>query len=103
MTWGIPVANAQLDGTALGWLAPFANLTGIGLVLGYAVPFLAFMVACELSTVARSNLAERTWALAFPLFTVLFGAHGTQGMVSFAMTLVFFVAAFLTLGAMFWP
>jgi cytochrome d ubiquinol oxidase subunit II len=74
-----------------------------------AVLYLAFMVAFELSTVARSNLAQRSWALAFPLigvlalFAVLFGTRRKQDVVPFAMTVVFFVAAFLTLGAMFWP
>ena len=71
--------------------------------------FLAFMVTFEVSAVARSNLEARSWLLAFPvigvlaLFGVLVGARHRRDGVPFGMTMLFFLCAFLTLGALFWP
>jgi cytochrome bd ubiquinol oxidase subunit II len=74
-----------------------------------AALFLAFMVTFESSTLARSNLAERHWVLAFPvigvvaLFVVVFGARTRRDGLPFGMSVLFFLCAFLTLGTLFWP
>jgi cytochrome d ubiquinol oxidase subunit II len=75
----------------------------------FAVLFLAFTVTFDYSVLARSNVYARPWALVFPaigvlaLAGILVGAHRQRDALPFAMTGLFFVAAFLSLGAMFWP
>jgi len=74
-----------------------------------AVLFLAFTVTFDYSIFARSNLSARPWGLVFPiiglfaLVGILVGARSQRDGVPFAMTSLFFVAAFLSLGVMFWP
>src|SRR5262249_17587786 len=75
----------------------------------FAVLFLAFTVTFDYSVLARSNVYARPWALIFPaigvlaLAGILVGTHRQRDALPFAMTGLFFVAAFLGLGAMFWP
>src|SRR6516225_5097264 len=75
----------------------------------FAVLFLAFTVTFDYSVLARSNFYARPWALIFPaigvlaLVGILVGAHRQRDALPFAMTGLFFVAAFLSLGARFWP
>ena len=74
-----------------------------------AVLFLAFTVMFDYSVLARSNLYARPWALVFPVI----GAFALAGIAAgvgrqrdglpFAMTALFFLASFLTLGVLFWP
>lgn len=70
---------------------------------------LAFMATVDESVFARSNLQERPWGLAFPalgvlaLLGVVVGALRRRDALPFSMTALFFLAAYLTLGAMFWP
>jgi cytochrome d ubiquinol oxidase subunit II len=74
-----------------------------------AVLFLAFTVTFDYSVLARSNLYARPWALVFPVIGALALAGIAAGMgrqrdgLPFAMTALFFLASFLTLGVMFWP
>src|SRR5215470_6873069 len=74
-----------------------------------AVLFLAFSVTFDHSIFARSNLSARPWGLVFPaigmlaLIGILVGARSGRDGVPFAMTCLLFVAAFLSLGVMFWP
>ncbi len=81
------------------WLA-----AGVLAVLG-----LAFAVTFDYSVLARSHLQDRPWGLAFPAIGVLalvggvIGARKKHDGVPFAMTVLFFLAAFLSLGVMFWP
>ena len=81
------------------WLA-----VGVLLVL-----FLAFTVTFDYSIFARSNLFSRPWGLAFPLIGllalvgILVGVRSERDGLPFAMTSLFFVAAFLSLALMFWP
>jgi cytochrome d ubiquinol oxidase subunit II len=73
-----------------------------------AVLFLAFTVTFDYSIVARSNLQSRLLGLVFPAIGVLaltgipVGACRHYGL-PFAMTGLFFLAAFLSLMVMFWP
>jgi cytochrome bd ubiquinol oxidase subunit II len=72
---------------------------------------LAFTVAMTIdeSAIARSNLRARSWGLVFPilgivaLLGVLAGVRARRDGVPAALTTLFFVAAYLTLGVMFWP
>ncbi|WP_295488674.1 cytochrome d ubiquinol oxidase subunit II [Accumulibacter sp.] len=69
----------------------------------------AFAVTFDFSVLAQSNLQERPWGLVFPalaalaLLAVVLGARDKRDGVPFAMSVLFFVAAFLSLGVMFWP
>ena len=71
--------------------------------------FLAFAVTFDYSVLARSDLQTRHWGLVFPAIGVLamagiaVGVHGRNDRLPFAMTVLFFIAAFLSLGVMFWP
>jgi cytochrome bd ubiquinol oxidase subunit II len=75
----------------------------------FVVLFLAFSVTFDYSVLARSNLYARPWGLVFPaigalaLIGVLVGAGRNRDELPFAMTVLFFLAAFLSLGVMFWP
>jgi cytochrome d ubiquinol oxidase subunit II len=74
-----------------------------------AVLFLAFTVTFDYSILARSNLYARPWAFVFPavgalsLAAIAAGAGSRRDGLPFAMTGLFFLASFLSLGAMFWP
>jgi len=75
----------------------------------FAVLFLAFTVTFDYSILARSNLYARPWTLVFPVIGALALAGIASGLgkrrdgLPFAMTGLFFLASFLTLGVMFWP
>jgi cytochrome d ubiquinol oxidase subunit II len=72
---------------------------------------LAFAVALTLDVgaVAPGTLRSRTWGLAFPvvgiaaLIGVIASARARRDGMPFALTTLFFVSAYLTLGVMFWP
>jgi len=74
-----------------------------------AALFLAFTLTFDYSILVRSNLQERPWGFAFPalgvaaLAGILIGARKKRDGLPFSMTVLFFVAAFLSLGVMFWP
>jgi cytochrome d ubiquinol oxidase subunit II len=73
-----------------------------------AILFLAFSLTFDYSILARSNL-HRIGGIVFPaigvlaLLGALIGAHKRRDGLPFAMTGLFFLAAYLTLGVMFWP
>jgi cytochrome d ubiquinol oxidase subunit II len=75
----------------------------------FAVLFLAFTVTFDYSMLARSNLYARPWTLVFPVIGALALAGIAAGVgrqrdgLPFAMTALFFLASFVTLGVMFWP
>jgi cytochrome bd ubiquinol oxidase subunit II len=75
----------------------------------FVVLFLAFTVTFDYSIIVRSNLSARPWALVFPatgalaLARIVVGAKSQRDGLPFAMTGLFFLASFLTLGVMFWP
>ena len=73
---------------------------------------LAFTVSAtfDAGAVAQSNLHTRSWGLVFPILGIiaLLGAVAAartrrRDAVPVALTTLFFVAAYLTLGVMFWP
>lgn len=71
--------------------------------------FLAFLLTFHYSVLARDNLQGRPWGFVFPvcgilaLLGVLYGVRQQRDGVPLAMTALFFLAAFATLGVMFWP
>jgi len=77
----------------------------------FVVLALAFTAAVTLDAgaIAQSNLRARGWGLVFPvvgviaLVGVVVGARARRDGVPFFLTTFFFVAAYLTLGVMFWP
>jgi len=70
---------------------------------------LAFGLTLDHSTLAKGHLAERPWGLVFPvlgvaaLLAVLLFTRRRHDVMPFAMTALFFVCSFLTLGVMYWP
>jgi cytochrome d ubiquinol oxidase subunit II len=74
-----------------------------------AVLAMAFVVTLRWSDLAQSHWSERPWGVAFPLLGALalagvfLGARRRRDGVPFAMASLFFLAAYLTLGVMFWP
>ena len=69
----------------------------------------AFALVLDKSALAQSNLRARQWGFVFPvlgilaLVAVLIGARRRRDRMPFAMTALFFLASYLTLGVMFWP
>jgi len=74
-----------------------------------AVLAVAFGLTLDHSALANSNLRTRSWGLVFPLIGllalvgVLVGTRRKHDVLPFAMTALFFVSAFATLGVMYWP
>ena len=74
-----------------------------------AVLALAFGLTLDHSALAKSQLGARPWGLVFPvlgvaaLLAVLLFTRRRHDVLPFAMTVLFFVCAFLTLGVMYWP
>jgi cytochrome d ubiquinol oxidase subunit II len=72
---------------------------------------LAFAAALTLDVgaVAPGTLRSRTWGLVFPvvgiaaLIGVIASARARRDGMPFALTTLFFVVAYITLGVMFWP
>jgi cytochrome d ubiquinol oxidase subunit II len=69
----------------------------------------AFGALRRIGFIARSNLQDRHWGLAFPvlavaaLIGVVAGARARRDDLPFPLTVLFFLASYVTLGAMFWP
>jgi cytochrome d ubiquinol oxidase subunit II len=74
-----------------------------------AILLLAFALTFDYSVIAKSHWGDRPWGVVFPVLGllafagILFGARRKYDMMPFAMTVLFFIAAFLSLGVMFWP
>jgi cytochrome d ubiquinol oxidase subunit II len=74
-----------------------------------AVLALAFGLTLDHSALARSNLGARAWGLVFPLVGLLalvgvvLAARRRHEVLPFALMVLFFFSAFLTLGVMYWP
>jgi cytochrome d ubiquinol oxidase subunit II len=69
----------------------------------------AVSLTLDYSAVAKSHWGDRRWGVAFPvigglaLLGILLGARKRHDVLPFAMTALFFLCAYLTLGVMFWP
>jgi cytochrome d ubiquinol oxidase subunit II len=77
----------------------------------FAIITAAFMVvlSVDAGAVAQGQLRARSWGLAFPVVGVIalastvLGARARRDRLPFAFGVLFFLAAFATLGVMFWP
>jgi len=73
------------------------------------IMLVAFMATRTLDPLARANLHARPWGLVFAamgilaLIGVFVASRSKRDGLPFAMTVLFFLSAFLALGAMFWP
>jgi cytochrome bd ubiquinol oxidase subunit II len=93
-----------------GELRDWANRRIRWLAAGVLVVLLlAFTLTFDYSVVAQSGLHARPWGLVFPVIgllalgAILVGVRGRRDQLPFVLTVVFFLAAFLTLAVMFWP
>ena len=101
-----------------GWLAlksegelsswAFARIPWLaGAVL--AVLAAAVLLTLDFSAIAKGHWGERRWGVVFPaigalaLAGIVIGTRRKHDVLPFAMTAVFFLAAYATLGVMFWP
>lgn len=101
-SWLVLKSEGDLHDWALHrirWLA-----AGVLVVL-----FLAFTLTFDYSVLARNNLQARAWGLIFPAIgvfalAVLLTRATKQGdKLPLAMTILLFLASFLSLAVMFWP
>ena len=94
------------DGELRDWAHRRVRWLAVGVLV---ILVLAFTTTFDYSVFTRSNLSARPWGLVFPviglfaLVGVLVGARSERDGLPFAMTSLFFVAAFLSLAVMFWP
>ena len=94
------------EGELRDWAYRRIPLLAIAVLLVLAA---AFVLTFDHSVLAHGKLQERPWGLVFPalgvlaLLAVVIGARQKRDGVPFAMTVLFFVCAFLSLGVMFWP
>jgi cytochrome d ubiquinol oxidase subunit II len=96
------------EGTLRDWA--YARITWLAvavlLVLGAAF---TIAVTVDAGAIAQSNLHARQWGLIFPiiglgaLLGVIASARARRDAMPFALMILFFLAAYLTLGVMMWP
>ena len=85
----------------IGWL--------VAIVFTIIAAAFATVLNVDAGAVAQGHLADRAWGWVFPAFGVAallaaaWGVRARRDALPFACTALFFVAAFLTLGVMFWP
>ncbi|MGJ7509705.1 cytochrome d ubiquinol oxidase subunit II [Variovorax sp. GT1P44] len=71
----------------------------------------AFVVSLtwDIGAISQGHLRDRPWGWIFPvvavaaLLGVVMGARARRDGAAYALTMLFFAAAYLTLGVMFWP
>ena len=94
------------DGELREWAYARIRWLALGVLVVLA---LAFTLTFDYSVLARGHLQDRPWGLVFPVIGVLalvaigIGARKMRDGMPFGLTVLFFFAAFVTLGAMFWP
>ena len=81
-------------------------VAGVLVLLGLAF---AVSLTIDAGAIAQGNLGQRRWGLVFPIVSlaalvgVLAGARARRDAIPYALTVLFFLAAFATLGVMMWP
>ena len=99
---------SKSEGELRDWA--YARIPRIAIAVFVALA-LAVIAAMTLDTgaIAQSNRRARGWGLAFPvigvaaLIGVIVSARARRDSMPFLFTTLFFAAAYLTLGVMFWP
>jgi cytochrome d ubiquinol oxidase subunit II len=85
----------------IGWLAAV-----VFVMLGLAF---AVSLTVDAGAVAQSHLRDRPWGVVFPVAAIAalggvgMGARARRDGLAFALTVLFVVSSYLTLGVMFWP
>jgi cytochrome bd ubiquinol oxidase subunit II len=96
----------KCEGTSREWARRLIPWLAIGVLVVLAV---AFSVVFVNRAWIGTDLKDRSWGLVFPglallaMAGVFLGVYRRHDSLPFAMTVVFFVAAFLTLAVLFWP
>jgi cytochrome d ubiquinol oxidase subunit II len=96
------------EGTLRDWA--YARIPWLAVAV-LVVLGLAFTIAVtvDAGAIGQSNLQARSWGLVFPiagvaaLLGVIGSARARRDRLPFALTISFFLAAYLTLGVMAWP
>ena len=102
--WLVIKTSGPLQDWAYSWLPKLVS----GVLLIIVVAFVATL-SVDIDAVAQSSFTQRRWAWVFPflaaasLLGVLVAARLRREYLPFALTVVFFISAFLTLGSMLWP
>lgn len=102
--WLVLKTRGELRDWARRRIGPL--VIGVFTVLGIA--FIVTLTVDE-GAIAQSNLSQRSWGIAFPIIAsvaligAFFGARSQNDHIPFAMMVLFFISAFLTLGVMMWP
>jgi len=100
--WLVMKTDGPLRDAALRRIPPIAGAMLLVLAL-------AFGLTLDRNALAQGHLGERPWGWVFPvlgvgaLLAVLLFTRRRHDVMPFAMTVLFFVCAFLTLGVMYWP
>jgi cytochrome d ubiquinol oxidase subunit II len=96
------------DGALRDWAYARIPRLVVAVLIVLGVAFTVSMTF-DAGAIAQSNLHARNWGLAFPILGVaallgaVAGARARRDGMPVALTTLFFVAAYLTLGVMFWP
>jgi cytochrome bd ubiquinol oxidase subunit II len=94
------------EGSLRDWA--FARIPWLAVAV-LAVLAIAVSQTLDYSAVAKSHWGDRRWGVVFPaigglaLLGILLGARRKHDVLPFAMTALFFLCAYPTLGVMFWP
>jgi cytochrome d ubiquinol oxidase subunit II len=94
------------EGELREWVREFIPWLAIGVLVALVLAFAAALLYREQ---IGADLADRRWGLVFPglgllaIAGVFIGARERLDGMPFVMTVVFFIAAFLTLAVLFWP
>jgi cytochrome d ubiquinol oxidase subunit II len=81
----------------------------VGIVFVIIAAAFAVVLGVDAGAVAQGHLADRGWGWVFPVLALaaligtLAAVRARRDGLPFALTTLFFIAAFLTLGVMFWP
>ena len=102
--WIVSKSEGELRDWAYARIPRLAIAVFVALALAFTVA-----ITFDAGAIAQSNLRSRGWGLAFPvigiaaLIGVIVSARARRDNMPFLFTTLFFVAAYLTLGVMFWP
>jgi cytochrome bd ubiquinol oxidase subunit II len=103
-SWLVFKGEGDLKGWAykrIPWLA--------GAVLVVMAAAFAVAMTLDVGAIPQDTLRSRSWGLVFPLIGVaalvgvVASARARRDGMPFALTTLFFIASYLTLGIMFWP
>jgi cytochrome d ubiquinol oxidase subunit II len=98
----------KTSGPLQEWAYAYLKRLVIGVLLIITLAFLSTL-SIDTAALVQSNFNQRTWAWGFPvmaaaaLIGVFFAARLRREYMPFALTVLFFICAYATLGSMMWP